>query len=156
MQCRMLQCLPVLITLVVMAACSDGGPETDRFEGRWQLTSVNAQSLPAAGNATGGQVWAAAVLEVGQEFGFIDRCWEDPSTSTRTSYSTPVVVVPISGDRITLSYFDRRESAPDTATMQGAQLRLRYRNTLAGPESVDVLTFVPLTGELPPACSLAP
>jgi hypothetical protein len=155
MQCRMLHRQVLLITMILMAACGDGGPETESFEGRWQLTSVNNQTLPAAGTTTGGQAWAAAVLEVGPEFGLIDRCWEDPSTSTRTSHSSPLFIAPISGSRITLSYFDRRASPPDTATLNGAQVTLRYRNTQMGPAALDVLTFVPLTGQLPPACNLA-
>jgi hypothetical protein len=151
-----MQCRVLLITMTLVAACGDSGPETDRFQGLWRLTSVNIQPLPAAGNATAGEVWAAAVLQVNPETGFLDRCLEDPSTSTRTSRSTAVLIAPVSGDRIEVSYFDRREAVPDTATLDGAQLTLRYRNILIGQEGLDVLTFVPLAGELPPACSLAP
>jgi hypothetical protein len=147
----------VLPTVMIFAAaCGDGGPETGRFEGLWRLTSVNVQPLPVAGNATAGEVWLAAVLQVNGETGFFDRCMRDPSTSTRTSRSTPVVVGPTSDDRITVSYFDRRESPPDTATRDSERLTLRYRNTLTGQEGLDVLTFLPLEGTLPAACSLAP
>jgi hypothetical protein len=147
----------VLPTVMILAAaCGDGGPETGRFEGLWRLTSVNIQPLPAAGNATAGEVWVAAVLQVTGETGFFDRCMQASSTSPRISRSTAVLVGSISDDRVTLSYFDRRESAPDTATLDGAQLTLQCRNTLIGQEGLDVLTFVPLTGGLPGACSLAP
>jgi hypothetical protein len=145
----------VLPTAIILAvACGDGGPETERFEGLWRLTSVNVQPLPAAGNTTGGALWAAAVLQITGETGFFDRCFQDPSTSTRTSRSTPVILGSISDDRITVSYFDRRESPPDTATRESERLTLRYRNILTG--GLDVLTFLPLEGALPTACSLAP
>jgi hypothetical protein len=142
--------------MIFAAACGDGGPEPGRFEGLWRLTNVNVQPLPVAGSATAGEVWLAAVLQVTGETGFFDRCMQDPSTSTQTSRSTPVVVAPISDDRITVSYFDRRESPPDTATRDSERLTLRYRNTLTGQEGLDVLTFLPLEGGLPAACSLAP
>jgi hypothetical protein len=142
--------------MTLAAACGDAGPEPGRFEGLWRLTSVNIQPLPAAGNATAGEVWAAAVLQITGETGFFDRCMRDPSTSTLTSRSTPVVVASVSDDRVSVSYFDRRASEPDTATSDGAQLTLGYRNTLIGQEGLDVLTFVPLDGGLPQACSLVP
>jgi hypothetical protein len=144
----------LLVTMILVAACGDGGPEISRFEGLWRLTSVNVQPLPSTGNTTGGDFWVAAVLQIERDFGFFERCLEASSTSPRTSQSTTVLIAPISGDRITFSYFDRRQSPPDTARLDGAQLTLRFRNTLTG--AFDVLTFVPLAGQLPPACSLAP
>ena len=147
----------VLFTVMVfVAACGDGGPEPERFQGLWRLTSANVMPLPAAGNATAGEMWAAAVLQVTGETGFFDRCMRDPATSTLTSRSTPVVVGSISDDRMTVSYFDRRESPPDTATRDAERLTLRYRNTLTGQEGLDLLTFLPLEGALPGACSLVP
>lgn len=146
--------LPLMILFA--AACGDSGPETDKFVGLWRLTSVNAQPLPAAGNATAGEVWAAAVLEVSGEIGFFDRCMEAPSTSTRTGRSTPVILAATGRNRVSVAYFDRRANAPDTASLSGTQLTLRYRNTLTVPPEVDVLTFAPLEGALPVACSLVP
>jgi hypothetical protein len=71
--------------------------------------------------------------------------------------STAVLVAPISGDRIQVSYFERRDIVPDTAVVNGEQLTLRYRNVVGGQvQGVDVLAFVPLTGQLPTPCSLAP
>jgi hypothetical protein len=130
--------------MVFAAACGDVGPSTDRFEGLWRLTSVNNQPIPVAGNVAGA-VWAAAVLQVTGQTGLFDRCIEDPSTSTRISQSTPIIVAAIGDDRVTLSYFDRRQSPPDTARIDGARVALRYRIGTAG---FDVLTFVPLAGEL--------
>jgi hypothetical protein len=140
--------------MIIAAACGDGGPEPSGFDGLWRLTDVNVMPLPAAGNTTGGQMWAAAVLQVTGETGFFDRCLRDPSTSTLTSGSTPVIIASTSEDRITVSYFDRRESPPDTATRDAERLTLRYRNTLTG--QADVLTFLPLEGGVPAACSLVP
>jgi hypothetical protein len=141
MQCR------VLLTLMIFAAACDG-PEIERFEGAWRLTSVNIQPLPATGNATG-EVWAAAILQLTGETGVFNRCMEDPSTSTQTTQSSGVLVTPISGDQFKLDYFDRRSGVSDTATLDGTQLTLRYGK-------LDVLTFVPLAGEVPEVCSLVP
>jgi hypothetical protein len=139
--------------MIFAAACGDVGPDIERFEGAWRLTSVNTQPLPSAGTATGGQIWAAAVLQITGETGSFDRCMRDPSTSTLISQPTAVLVKAVSGNRFTLEYFDRRSSVPDTATLAGTQLTLRYR---IGQEGFDVLTFVPLAGEIPEACSLVP
>lgn len=144
--------LPVI--MIFAAACGDGGPDAGEFEGRWRLTDVNVMPLPAAGNTTGGQMWAAAVLQVTGETGFFDRCLRDPSTLTLTSHSTPVVLASISEDRVTVSYSDRRDSPPDTATRDAERLTLRYRNTLTG--QLDVLTFLPVEGPIPEACLLVP
>jgi hypothetical protein len=152
-----MQCRVLLIMLILVAACGDSGPETDRFTGLWRLTSVNTQPLPSAGNATAGEVWVAGVLQIEQGSGFFDRCLEAPSTSTRISRTTALLVAPISEDKIEVSYFERRDIVPDTAALNGEQLTLRYRNIIGGQvQGLDVLTFVPLTGALPPACSLAP
>lgn len=154
MQCRLL--LPALIILV---GCGDAGPEGDKFNGLWQLTSVNSQPLPSTGNTSGSELWVAAVLQITPQLGSFDRCMEDPTTSTRTSRSTAVVTRPLSVDKLAVQYFERRDTSSDTASMDGAQLTLRYRYVLVGGQvqGVDVLKFVPLAGTtLPPACSLAP
>lgn len=147
-----------LIAIVFLAACGDSGPDPESYRGLWRLTSVNTQPLPSIGNTNGGQAWVAGVLQFDQQSGSVDWCWQDPSTSTRTSHSDFVVLAPISGDRVEVSYFGRREAVPDTAAVNGTQLTFRYRIVSFGGqvEGVDVLTFVPLTGTLPPACSLAP
>lgn len=153
MQCRLL-----LLTILV-TACGDSGPGTDAFSGLWRLTSVNSQPLPSIGNATAGEVWDAAVLQINsQGTGTFDRCMENPSTSTRTSRSTYIATAPLSGDQLAVQYFERRDTSADTASMKGAQLTLHYRDVQVGGQvqGVDVLTFDPLTGDLPPACSLAP
>lgn len=147
----------VLPTMMIFAAaCGDGGPDIERFEGAWRLTSVNVLPLPAPGNATAGETWAAGVLQITGETGSFDRCMRDPSTSALISRSSAVLVTPASGDEFTLEYFDRRSSPPDTATLSGTQLTLRYRNTLIGQEGLDVLAFVPLEGQIPEVCSLVP
>jgi hypothetical protein len=147
----------LLIATVIVAACGDSGPETESFTGEWRLTSVNTQPLPSAGNATGGEVWLGAVLQLGQESGSFDRCMQISPVSTPTTRSTAVLVAPIDGDRIELSYFERRDIVPDTAEVNGEQLTLRYRNVIGGQvQGVDVLTFVPLTVPLPTPCSVAP
>jgi hypothetical protein len=152
MPCR----LP-LIAIVVLVACGDSGPDPDSYIGLWRLTSVNTQPLPSGGN-TISQLWVAGVLQLNQQTGSYDWCWEDPSTSTRTSHADDVVLTPINGDRIEVSYFGRRAPVPDTVAVNGAQLTFRSRNVSVFGEvqAVDVLTFVRLPGELPPACSLAP
>lgn len=153
MRCRLL--LPMMLLLT---ACGDsGGPGTAQFSGLWRLTSVNSQPLPSSGNATAG-VWAAAVLQINQGTGTFDRCVENSSTSTRTSNSTYVLTAPLSGDKLAVQYFERRDTSADTASMNGAQLILHYRDVQVGGQvqGMDVLTFDPLAGDLPPACSLAP
>jgi hypothetical protein len=41
------------------------GPRHRGFEGTWRLTLVNDQALPPVlGNATGEEVWVAALLEL--------------------------------------------------------------------------------------------
>ena len=152
MQCRLL-----LIATFLVAACGDSGPHSESFTGQWRLTSVNTQPLPSAGNATGGEVWLGAVLQLDQQSGSFDRCMQVSPVSTPMTRSTAVLVAPISGDRIQVSYFERRDIVPDTAVVNGEQLTLRYRNVVGGQvQGVDVLAFVPLTGQLPTPCSLAP
>jgi hypothetical protein len=154
MHCRLL-----LLALILLAACGDAGPEGDRFSGLWQLTSVNSQPLPSTGNTSGSAEWVAAVLQISQQVGSFDRCMEDPSTSSRTSSSTAIATHPLSGDKLAVQYFERRDTSSDTASVNGSQLTLRYRSVLVGGQvqGVDALTFAPLSGTtLPPACSLAP
>ena len=151
MHCR------VLAMLGLVTACGDAGPHTEDFTGEWRLMSVNSQPLPAAGNATGGEVWLGAVLELGQESGSFDRCMQVSPVSVPVNRSTAVLVDPIDGDRIELSYFEREDMVPDTAEVNGEQLTLRYRNVITGEvQGVDVLTFVPMTGGLGTPCSFAP
>lgn len=141
--------------MIAAAACS--GPDIEDFEGDWRLTAVNGQPLPVLGNATGGEVWVAAILQVGRETGGLDRCMLDPSTSTQISRSSGLVVSSASDERITLQYFDRRSTVPDTATLEGGdQLTLHYQVTLSGQQALDVLTFAPLTGDITEVCDLAP
>jgi hypothetical protein len=145
MQYRLL----VIATLLV-AACGDSGPDTDSFTGDWRLTSVNSQPLPADGNATGGEVWLGAVLQLDQDSGSFDRCMEVSPGSLPVSRSTAVLIAPIGENRIEVSYFERRDNVPDTAEVDGEQLSLRYRNVIGGEvQGMDELTFVPLTGGLP-------
>lgn len=153
MQCRLL-----LIAIVFLAACGDSGPEPANYTGAWRLTSVNTQPLPSIGNITGGQAWVAGVLQLNEQTGAYDWCWEDPSTSTPTSHADYVVLTPVNGDKIEVSYFGRREPVPDTIAVNGPQLTYRLRSVSVGGvvNGVDVLTLVPLTGEIPSACSLAP
>jgi hypothetical protein len=148
----------LLPALVLLAGCGDASPSSDQFSGLWQLQSVNSQPLPATGTTTGNTLWVAAVLQIQRGTGAFDRCFEDPSTSTQTNQSTYVVANPLSGDKLAVQYFERRDTSADTASMNGAKLVLHYRETqLFGPVlATDVLTFVPLAGDLPPACSLAP
>jgi hypothetical protein len=147
----------LLAITIVVAGCGDSGPDSGSYTGAWQLTSVNAQPLPSPSNIVD-RLWVAGVLQLDQQTGSYDWCWEDPATSARSSESDFVVIAPISGDRLEVSYFGRREAVPDTATVDGSQLSLRFRSVLVGGQvtGVDVLTFVPLTGEVPAACSLAP
>jgi len=79
-------------------------------------------------------------------------CLEVTSTSAPIAQSTGVLVGPISGDKIEVTYFGRREIVPDTAALNGSQLTLRYRNVLVGGqvEGLDVLTFVPHEWRTPP------
>lgn len=143
--------------LVLLAACGDSGPETESFTGEWRLMSVNTQPLPSAGNATGGEVWLGAVLQLNQQSGSFDRCMQFSPMSTPITRSTAVLVAPISGNRIEVSYFERRDVVPDTAVVDGEQLTLRYRNVVGGEvQGVDLLAFVPLTVPLPTPCILAP
>jgi len=150
--------LVLLIVVILAPACGDSGPESNGFEkGLWQLTSVNGQSLPAPGNATGGEIWAAAFLQFSGATGNFERCMESPSTSERFSRPTALVVHPISDDKAELSYFDRRTPVPDTAALSGAKRTLRFRNVVLDQvEGVDVLSFVPLAGAPPGVCTLAP
>jgi hypothetical protein len=142
----------LLAAVILLAACAD--PNIDDFEGLWQLTALNGQALPAPVPGGGGTLWVAAVLQVGKESGSFDVCSEDPSTSNRTSQSSFILVAPIRGDRMEVSYFDRRDGSTDTASVDGGTLTLRSRT--ADPATFNLLTFVPLSGALPPACSLAP
>ena len=153
MHCRLL-----LPALVLLAGCGDSGPSTDQFSGLWQLASVNSQPLPATGSTTGSAVWVAAVLQIQQGTGSFDRCFEDPSTSNRTSQSTFVSTNPLNGDKLAVQYFERRDTSADTASINGGKLVLHYRYTQVGGQvlATDVLTFEPLSGDLPPACSIAP
>jgi hypothetical protein len=134
--------------LIVAAACGD--PQVDDFVGIWRLTAVNDQPLPVTGNNTAGETWVAAVLQINGETGLLDRCLAPSSTSTPSSRPTYLIVAPISDNRITLSYFDQRAPiVPDTASIRNSQLILRYAH------GFDVLTFIPLPGPLPAACTLA-
>jgi hypothetical protein len=144
------------IAVIIAAACGENGPGSDGFESLWQLNSVNGLPLPAAGDATGDEIWLSAVLQFSGENGFFDGCRQSPSTSERVSRSTFIVVHPIGGDKAEVSYFDRRTAVPDTVSLNGDHLTLRYRNVVIGQEGLDVLAFVPLAGALPEACSLAP
>ena len=136
-----------LAGLMIIAACNS--PAVEDFEGAWRLTAVNAEPLPVLGNSTGGEVWLAAVLQINSNrAGSLDSCREDPSTSTQVTRSSAFVASPVEGDEITLSYFDSRTPSNDTATLDGNRLILRYAD--------DVLTFVPLTGDIPgEVCDLA-
>ena len=146
-----------LMALMILAsACGENGPEAEGVIGNWRLTGANVQPLPATGNATGGEMWAAAVLELSGDTGYFDRCLRNQPTLTKTSRPTAVVVTRISDDQFTLSYDDRDESPSDTATINNDQLTLRYRDTVDGQQGLDELSFVPLTGAIPEACSLAP
>ena len=144
--------------LVIAASACGSGPDIEDFEGTWRLTQVNDQALPVLGTATGGEVWVAAILELGTETGSLDRCMRDPSTSTEISRNSALVISSADGERVTLQYFDRRSAVPDTATIRdGDELTLHFQNLLAGQQELDVLTFVPLTGDIPEdACDLAP
>jgi hypothetical protein len=148
----------LVLALVVIPAtsCGDNGPDLDE-QSLWRLTSVNILPLPAPGNATAGETWVAAVLQFTGETGNFDRCMGSPSTSDRFSRPTALVVHPIGDDKVELSYFDRTTTVPDTATINGGELTLHYRNVVLGQvQGVDVLTFVPQPGAPPEACSLAP
>ena len=152
-----MQCRPLLAMMILVTGCGDSGPEADSYTGVWLLTSVNVQPLPWAGNATGGEVWLGARLELGRQSGTFDRCLETSPVSIPLKRSTGVVVTPISGDRLEVSYFDRSEAVPDTATLNGTELTLRYRNVISGEvQGVDVLTFIPLTGPDLTPCSVLP
>jgi hypothetical protein len=147
-----------LIALVFLAACGDwGDPNSVSYTGAWRLTLVNTQALPSPSTLSG-SVWVAGVLQLNEQTGSYDWCREDPSTSTQTSTSDYLVLAPISGDRIEVSYFTRREAVPDTAAVNGNRLSLRLRSVSLGGQvnGVDVLTFVRLTGDVPSACSLVP
>ena len=147
----------VLPSLMMAGAACGSGPELEDFEGAWRLTSVNDQALPALGNATGGEVWLAAVLRLGSETGSLERCMEDPSTSTQIERSSDLVVDSVSDARVTLQYFDRRSTLADTATLDGDDgLTVHYRMTLGGQQALDVLGFAPLTGDVSEVCDLAP
>ena len=151
-----MQWLVLLAITVVVAGCGDSGPDPESYIGAWLLTSVNTQPLPAPGNLIDG-LWVGGILQLEQQSGSYEWCWEDPATSNRTSVSDNMVLTPISGNRIEVSYFGRREPAPDTATVDGSQLSLRFRSVSVGGQvdGVDVLTFVPMTGEIP-ACPPTP
>lgn len=152
---RIRDALPGL--MIIAAGCS-GGTDIEDFEGTWRLTLVNGQAVPELGNATGGEVWVAAILDLGTETGSLDRCMRDPSTSTEISRNSALVISAATEERVTVQYFDRRTTVPDTATIDGDdELTLHFRNLLAGEQGLDVLTFVPLTGDIPDdACDLAP
>jgi hypothetical protein len=134
--------------MILAAACS--GTEIEDFQGAWRLTAVNGEPLPVLGNSTGGEVCVAAVLQINSNrAGSLDRCTEDPSTSAQISRSAAFVASLVDGDEITFSYFGSREPSQDTATLEGDRLIMRFAN--------DVLTFVPLTGDVPgDVCDLAP
>jgi hypothetical protein len=150
-----LRCDSRLALLAILMACGDAGPDTGAFDGTlWRLTSVGTAPLPAPSTAEG-QTWVAAVLQFQSTTGVFDRCLRPPSSDTPAGRSTYVVIASLGGDKVTVSYFDRRSAAPDTATITGGELTLRYTSPFVGG-GVDMLTFVPLTGALPPACSLAP
>jgi hypothetical protein len=147
----------LIAMMIVVAGCGDD-PDTESFEGAWRLTSVNTQPLPAPANTFEGRMWLAGVLQLAGDGGSFDWCWEDTATSTQSSTSDYVVLNPISGERVEVSYFGRREPVPDTATVNGSTLTLRARSVSVGGavNGIDVLKFVRMTGEVPAACSLAP
>jgi hypothetical protein len=136
------------VMMIAATACSSTALED--FEGTWRLTTVNGQPLPVLSNSTGGEVWAAAVLQINRNrAGSLDSCREDPSTGTQITRSSAFVISPVDGDEVSLSYFDGRGPSQDTATIDGSRLILRYGE--------DVLTFVALTGDVPDqVCDLAP
>jgi hypothetical protein len=141
--------------LVFLGACGDQGPGPADFSGLWQLTSINTQPLPSSGTTTNG-VWGAAVLQIQGQTGVFDRCVVNPSTSTGTSQSTFVATAPLPGDRLAVQYSERRDTSADTASMNGTHLTIHYRQVQVGGQvlATDTLTFDPLAGELPQACSL--
>jgi len=142
--------------MILASACGENGPDTDGVTGNWRLTGANLQPLPALGNATGGETWAAAVLQLNGSTGIFDRCFRNQATLTKTSLPTTVIVTRITEDSFTVSYDDRDQSAPDTATISNDQLTLRYRDTVDGQAGLDELSFIRLDGAVPEACSLAP
>lgn len=146
----------LMALMILAAACGENEPGTDGVFGNWRLTGANLQPLPAMGNATGGETWAAAVLQLNGSTGIFDRCFRNQATLTKTSLPTTVIVTRISEDSFTVSYDDRDESVPDTATISNDQLTLRYRDTVEGQAGLDELSFVRLDGAVPEACSLAP
>jgi len=143
---------------IVCVVVFRNAPATESFEGAWRLTSVNTQPLPAPSNIFQSRIWLAGVLQLSGDRGSFDWCLEDTATSTQSSTSDYVVLNPISGERVEVSYFGRRESVPDTATVSGGTLTLRARSVAVGGavEGIDVLKFVRISGDVPAACSLAP
>jgi hypothetical protein len=147
-----------LIAMMIVVAGCGSDPDTESFEGAWRLTSANAQPLPAPSNLFQGRMWLAGVFQLAGDGGSFDWCWQDTATSAQISASKYVVLNPIRGERVEVGYFGRRESVPDTATVNGSSLTLRARSVAVGGavEGIDVLKFVRMTGDVPAACSLAP
>jgi hypothetical protein len=143
--------------MIVVAGCGSD-PDTESFEGAWRLRSVNTQPLPAPSNLFQGRMWLAGVVQLAGSGGSLDWCFEDIATSAQSSTSDYVALNPISGERVEVSYFGRREPVSDTATVNGSSLTLRARSVAVGGavEGIDVLKFVRMTGDVPAACSLAP
>jgi hypothetical protein len=147
-----------LIAMMIVVAGCGSDPDTESFEGAWQLTSANAQPLPTPSNLFQGRMWLAGVLQFAGDGGSLDWCFEDTATSAQSSASDYVALNPIQGERVEVSYFGRRESVPDTATVSGGTLTLRLRAVSVGGavNGIDVRKFVRVTGEVSAACSLAP
>jgi hypothetical protein len=140
---------PLLAVAILAAACGPAAPNTGPFDHTlWRLSSVNGAPLPAPSRAEG-QTWVAAVLQFQSRTGAFDRCLQQTASASPASRSTYLIIASVGDNRVTVSYFDQRFTVPDTAVIRGGTLTLRYTG-------VDTLTFVPLAGELPPACSLAP
>jgi hypothetical protein len=147
-----------LIALMILVPGCGDDPNTESFEGAWRLTSANSQPLPAPSNLFQDRMWVAGVLQLAGDGGSFDWCLEDIATSAHSSTSDYVVLNPISGERVEVSYFGRREPVPDTATVIGNTLRFRARAVAVGGavSGIDVLTFTRVAGDVPAACSLAP
>jgi hypothetical protein len=144
----------LLLTLLLVSACGDDGPNLDEVD-RWRLTSANGLPLPAPGNATGGEDWAAGTLQFTGETGTFSRCMRPAGTSDLIDRPTAFVFNAIGGG-FELHYFERRANVPDTARLDAGELTLRYRNVVGvtGEEvvGVDILTFVPQPNIPVPAC----
>jgi hypothetical protein len=122
-----------------------------------ELKAAIQGALPEDYYTNPDELWAAAILQVTGGRGYFERCLQDPTTSRKISRSTTVVVDSISDNTFTINYLEGSTGDPDTATLEGTQLTLRYRTVINDPlQNVDVLTFTSVAGRVPHACSLAP